>query len=119
MAGASMMKNEVVNIEDCYEDPRFDRSVDKKTGFRTRQMLCVPIQNSANEVIGAIQIINTNHGRPFSDMDVELLQGFRGYVQISIMNRAARESGRAEALESRYDFKRTSFGEAPPPRSST
>ena len=71
---------------DCYEDERFDPSVDKKTGFHTKQMLCVPIMDSSGERLGAVQVINNKSGEPFTDMDVELLQGFRGYIQISILN---------------------------------
>ena len=49
-------------------------------------MLCVPINDSSGERLGALQVINTKSGEPFTDMDVELLQGFRSYIQISIMN---------------------------------
>ena len=70
-----------------YEDERFDPAVDKKTGFRTKQMLCVPITDTVGEVIGALQVINTTHGEPFRVNDVELLKKFRGYVQVSILNK--------------------------------
>ena len=48
-----------------YTDSRFDPSIDKRTGFRTNQMLCVPVTNYSGKAIGAIQIINTHHGMAF------------------------------------------------------
>ena len=42
----------------AYADSRFNRSVDMKTGFRTRNILCVPMRNATGEVIGVTQVIN-------------------------------------------------------------
>ena len=90
MAGAAIINNELINIPDCYKDERFNRTMDKKTGFHTTQMLCVPVTASDGKPIGAIQIINTHHGMPFTDADVELLRNFKLYVQIAILNNEAR-----------------------------
>ena len=87
MAGAAILNNELINIPDCYQDDRFDPAMDKKTGFKTTQMLCVPVTASNGEPIGAIQIINTENGMSFTDADVDLLRVFRVYVQIAIMNK--------------------------------
>jgi len=87
MAGAAILDNELINIPDCYQDDRFDPTMDKKTGFHTTQMLCVPVAASTGEVIGAIQVINTQNNMSFTDGDVELLRVFRVYVQIAIMNK--------------------------------
>ena len=87
MAGAAILSNELINIPDCYRDERFDPTMDKKTGFKTTQMLCVPVAASTGEMVGAIQVINTWNGMSFTDADVELLRVFRVYVQIAIMNK--------------------------------
>lgn len=55
IAGAAILNKEIINIPDCYRDPRFDPTMDKKTGFVTKQMLCVPMANSDGVSIGAIQ----------------------------------------------------------------
>src|SRR5690349_14271596 len=47
-----------LNIADVYEDARFDRSWDTKTGYRTKTMLCVPMLNRDGQVTGVIQAIN-------------------------------------------------------------
>ena len=81
MAGASILSNELINIADCYQDERFDPSMDKRTGFHTTQMLCVPIIASGGP-IGAIQLINTETGMSFTSADVELMRKFSVYVQV-------------------------------------
>ena len=50
---------DVLNIEDAYKDPRFNNSVDKKTGYKTTQILCTPIISSTSgKLIGVVQLIN-------------------------------------------------------------
>ncbi|CAN0060374.1 unnamed protein product, partial [Phaeothamnion confervicola] len=43
LCGYAAASGQVVNVTDCYNDPRFDRTWDLQTGFRTRSVLCVPI----------------------------------------------------------------------------
>src|SRR5256885_12063593 len=45
LAGTVAETGEPVILHDAYDDPRFDRSSDLRTGYRTRSMLCVPIKN--------------------------------------------------------------------------
>ena len=87
MAGAAILNNELINIPDCYNDDRFDPSMDQKTGFHTTQMLCVPVMAADGECIGAIQVINTENGMSFTDAHIDMLRVFRVYVQIAIMNK--------------------------------
>lgn len=53
---------ETINVEDVYTDERFDfsgpREYDKMTGYRTRSMLVVPLENHEGRVIGVLQLIN-------------------------------------------------------------
>lgn len=58
-----------VNIPNCYEDPRFTSSIDKQTGYVTRHMLCAPIFDKKQQVIGVAQVINKRDGNPFSEKD--------------------------------------------------
>jgi len=57
IAGIVAQTGQVINIADAYDHPQFNRSYDKKTGFRTRSVLCMPIRNSKNEIIGVSQVI--------------------------------------------------------------
>lgn len=63
------------NIEDVYKDPRFNSDIDLMTGFRTRSMLCMPVFDSNNHVIAALQMINKRSGT-FTKNDEENLELF-------------------------------------------
>jgi len=86
IAGAAITDSFVINIPDCYQDPRFNPKVDRATGFRTKQMLCVPVLNQQKVVVGAIQVINNLRGQSFNVHDITLLQGFSVYVVQAIQN---------------------------------
>jgi class 3 adenylate cyclase len=77
------------NIIDAYEDRRFNKDFDKKTGYRTKSILCMPIKNAKSEIIGAIQVLNKLDGTYFSTSDEELLVAFTSLAGISIENARA------------------------------
>jgi len=60
---------QVYNTPDAYEDPRFNRSVDERTGYRTRSVLCVPMRNRQGEVFAAAEVLNRRDGLPFDAVD--------------------------------------------------
>ncbi len=72
-------------IHDAYGDPRFYSAVDKKTHFRTRNILCVPLINRKSDCIGTLQVINKTAG-PFSADDEELLLAVSHYITIALEN---------------------------------
>lgn len=53
VSGYVAMSGNILNIRDAYHDSRFDPSTDKKTGFKTKTILAVPIVNFAGEVEGS------------------------------------------------------------------
>lgn len=72
-----------VLIPDVTIDPRFDRSFDESTGFETKSMICVPLK-IRNEVIGVIQVLNHEDGRPFNEDNMYLLSSISMYASIAI-----------------------------------
>jgi len=74
IAGHVATTGNVVNILDCYQDPRFNQAIDKKTGYRTKSMLCMPIFALENEVVGVLQLINKLDESSFSAGDEEILR---------------------------------------------
>ena len=56
-------------------------------GFKSRQILCVPVSDESDSVIGAIQIINTHDGLPFGSLEFDLLRAFRPFVQMAILSK--------------------------------
>lgn len=58
IVGAAIDGKEAILINSPYEDARFNPEVDKKTGYKTRSILCIPVTDSKGNVIGAYQAIN-------------------------------------------------------------
>jgi GAF domain-containing protein len=85
IAGLTAVAGRSVRIPDAWEDQRFDRSVDQRTGYRTRSMLCVPLKSAAGESVGVVQAIN-KHGGEFSADDLATLEAVAGIVAIAIEN---------------------------------
>ena len=77
--------NELLNIEEAYDDDRFNREVDKRTGYRTRSLLCAPVRGAHNRVLGAVQVINKQIG-VFNDDDESLLRAFAAQAAVAVEN---------------------------------
>ncbi len=58
LAGWCAQKGMYVNVPDAYADSRFESSFDRKLGFKTKSMLCMPIKNADRAVIGVICCMN-------------------------------------------------------------
>ena len=56
IAGLVACSGEAVLIKDAYKDPRFNKAVDKMTGYRTRNILCEPIRDGLGDVIAVMQV---------------------------------------------------------------
>lgn len=82
---------EALNITDAYKDPRFDPTTDRKTGYFTRNILCLPVFNSANELIGVTQLINKQQGS-FTASDEEFMRAFNIQAGIALENARLFES---------------------------
>jgi len=85
IAGTVAQTLATVNIPEAYADPRFDRAWDRATGFRTRNILCLPMRNHEGKLIGVIQVLNKRAG-PFTDYDERLLGAFSTHAAICIDN---------------------------------
>lgn len=100
LAGHVATTGDVLNIDDAYEDPRFNQAFDKSTGFRTHSMLCCPVKNRDGEVIGVTQVMNKHvggHGEigPFGQDDIELLLALSAQIAVALQNAKLYESTRA------------------------
>ncbi len=74
-----------VIVNDPYSDPRFFPGVDKKTGLRTRNILCTPLVNRRQACVGTLQAMNKKAG-DFDENDLELLTAASYYVTIALEN---------------------------------
>lgn len=88
-------------IPDAYADSRFNRWVDTETGYRTRNLLCVPIRNNRNEIIGVTQALNKRSG-DFDNEDLQALEALASQAAAALENARLFErverSQREEAL---------------------
>ncbi len=94
LAGYCSTTGSVINVKNAY-DPhelrmigsnlKFDDSWDKKTGFVTRQVLCVPMKFQ-KVLIGVIQIINKKDGTPYNDTDISYALELAASLSIAIHN---------------------------------
>lgn len=85
LVGHVVMTGKVLNVPDAYDDPRFDREVDKKTGYRTRTILSIPMKNRRGEVLGVFQVLNKREG-VFTHDDEELLEAVALHSAVAVEN---------------------------------
>ncbi len=85
IAGEVFRTRTPVNIPDAYADPRFNQSVDRETGFRTRSILCVPVINKHGVPIGVVQVLN-HKGGPFTVHDQRRLDMLSAQSAIALDN---------------------------------
>lgn len=90
-AGYVAQTGEIINIKDAYKDSRFNPEVDKKTGYRTRSILCMPIfeplkdEKQKPDIIGVLQVLNKKDG-VFGANDEKLLGILASQIAITIIN---------------------------------
>ncbi|MDH4128295.1 MAG: GAF domain-containing protein [Spirochaetota bacterium] len=86
LAGYVAQSGETINIPEAYADSRFNPSFDKKTGYRTRSILTMPMKNSSDQIIGVIQVLNKLDRKPFNEQDEKLLEAFSNLAAIALDN---------------------------------
>jgi len=90
------LTGKTVNVADAYAEQGFDfsgtRNFDKKTGYRSKSFLTVPMKNHDNEIIGVLQLINaadplSGEIVPFSPSDQRLAESLASQAAIALTNR--------------------------------
>ena len=62
IVGESAQSRKLINVPDCYADDRFNRAIDRQTGYRSRCMLTIPLIGYEDTLVGILQILNKNEG---------------------------------------------------------
>ncbi len=83
IAGQVAKTGETINIGDAYRDARFNPAVDRKTGYRTRTILAMPVKNEDGKILGALQVLN-KRGGGFTRGDEELLGAFAAQAAVAL-----------------------------------
>ncbi|HVO96347.1 MAG TPA: sigma-54-dependent Fis family transcriptional regulator, partial [Terriglobales bacterium] len=79
IAGAVAMNGQVINVVDAYEHPLFYKEVDFETGYRTHNLLAVPLRSLDGAIIGVGEATN-KRGGVFTDEDAEILGTLAAHV---------------------------------------
>ncbi len=85
IAGTVFLSGKTINITDAYKDTRFNPDVDRKTGYMTRNVLCMPVNNKDGRTIGVVQVLNKKGG-PFTKVDENWLWAFSTQASTAIEN---------------------------------
>lgn len=76
IAGYVATTGQTLNIPDAYDNPNFNQAIDKKTGYRTKSILCMPIKFE-DAIIGVLQLINKTTGSAvFTEDDEDVMTVF-------------------------------------------
>ena len=85
LAGHVVKTGETINIKNVYSDDRFNKEIDIQTGYKTSTILCMPIKNLKQEIIGAFQVLNKLNGE-FNEEDEDLLVAIGSSAGIALEN---------------------------------
>jgi phosphoserine phosphatase len=82
IAGWVAQNGRSVMLENAYEDPRFEPEVDRRLGFTTKRLLCLPIRNEAGVIVGVLQLLNKEEA--FTSEDEAFLDALSAHVAIAL-----------------------------------
>jgi HD-GYP domain-containing protein (c-di-GMP phosphodiesterase class II) len=84
IVGATIKDGEATIINEIHTDKRFNSEIDRDHGYKTENMMVIPMKNSQGVVIGAIQVINKKSNHQFSDKDLKHLMLTVTYIAETI-----------------------------------
>lgn len=83
LIGACAADRRIINVEDCYADARFDRSIDQRTGFTTRCSLTLPLADTQGQLVGVMQLLNKRDG-VFGPADLPLAEALAAQCAVAL-----------------------------------
>lgn len=85
IAGWVVKEKKPLLVEDVSKDQRFNKSVDIETGFKTKSIICVPMEIKGR-IIGVLEVLNSENEQTFSSDQFEILLTFARQAAIAIEN---------------------------------
>jgi CRP-like cAMP-binding protein/two-component sensor histidine kinase len=85
LAGYVGKTGETVNITDAYKDPRFNPEIDRKSGYKTHNVLCMPMRNKDGKIVGVFQLLNKRDG-VFGPEDESFIDALSVHAAIAVEN---------------------------------
>jgi len=83
IAGQIFKIRKIINVKDAYNNPHFNKAVDKKTGFQTKTIIGSPLLDLENNIVGVIQILNKQDGE-FQKIDEQILETLSSYIATAL-----------------------------------
>ena len=111
IAGYAAFSKQMLNLADVYDDEAlkqihpaltFLKEVDKRSGYRTRQMLVAPILEG-NRLHGVLQVINNKRDQPFGELEVEGVSQLCKTLAIAIRQRVQKAEEGVRRKATKYD----------------
>ena len=91
------LTGETINLDEPYNDPRFNPEIDRRTGYRTRNMLTMPMRSEKGAIIGVFQLLNKRQGN-FGPDDIEVLATLAASAAVALENaQGSRDAERSAA----------------------
>jgi len=107
IAGIVARTGRPIAIADAYEDSRFSKDIDLKTGYRTRSILCVPLVTPSGSVVGVIEAMNKKGDGPFDADDEESLRALGSHAALALETQRLLEGERRrQRMESEIELAR-------------
>uniref|UniRef100_H2XQX1 Phosphodiesterase n=1 Tax=Ciona intestinalis TaxID=7719 RepID=H2XQX1_CIOIN len=87
IAGLVAETKEAVIVSNVYEHPNFNKTIDEKTGFESRDLLCQPlVLKREDKVVGVVEVVNKKNKEPFTTEDAQVLEHFLVLCNLAIQN---------------------------------
>lgn len=107
IAGWVARHGEMVSLENVYGDPRFEPEVDRRLGYNTRTLLCLPIRNKDGDIVGVLELLNKKGGS-FSAADERSIGHLLDHVALALENaQLHRESLTKQLMERDLELARS------------
>jgi len=84
VAGYVAKTGETVNVKNTSNDNRFYDEIDNSSGFTTKNMLCMPLEDRKGNILGVFQLLNKKNAPYFTDSDEEFIEAFSIHASIAI-----------------------------------
>jgi len=91
IAGACVRGRRIINVPDCYADERFNPEVDRKSGYKTRCMLTLPLVDHKDVLVGVMQVLNKKDG-VFDENDEALATALAAQCAVALQRVRMTES---------------------------
>lgn len=112
IAATAAKTKECIVVNDAYHDPRFNKTIDYHTKFKTKSLAAAPLISSEGQVIGVAEMVNKQE--PFTEDDINLLKSFAIFASISIETRRLKDisskgSSEVEMMKWIGEFEKKSY----------